>query len=82
MRIEHVGSGCRVHLSVQDIANFCRNWPASNLRGLSGVNFEFARNGDLVDIEYRNGSSEDWDGPALVALSQDAQQHAKRRGAL
>lgn len=82
MRIEHVGSGCRVHVSAQDIAYFCRRWPASGLHGLRGVEFEFAKNGDLVDIEYRNGSSEDWDGPALVALSQDAQQHARRRGAL
>jgi len=82
MRASRIGSGCSVSASEQDVAGFCQSWPASNLRGLRGVTFEFARNGDLIDIKYRNGSSEDWDGPALVALSNDAQNYARCRGVL
>jgi hypothetical protein len=68
-------NGRVVAVSEQDILDFCRKWPASGLRGLRGVRFEFDRNGDLVDVTYKNGTSDKWDGPALVALSQDAQAY-------
>jgi len=68
-------SSNRVAVSEHDIQRFCNRWPASGLRGLKGVTFEFDRKGDLVDIHYANGNSERWDGPALSALSQDAQAY-------
>lgn len=69
-----MGSG-RVAVSEGDIRDFASRWPCSGLRGLKGVTFEFDGNGDLVDVTYRNGESERWDGPALAALSQDAQEY-------
>jgi hypothetical protein len=56
------------------LREFADQWPASGLRGLRGVTFEYDTNG-LVDVRYRNGSSEDWDGPALAALSHDAEEY-------
>jgi len=65
----------RVAVSEQDISDFIREWPASGLYGLRGVTFVYETNGDLVDIYYKNGDSEDWDGAALAALSEDAQEY-------
>jgi len=73
--------GGSVYVSERDVSEFTRSWPASGLRGLTGVTFTFDRNGDLVDIEYANGDSDRWDGPALVALSHDAQKYMKTHGA-
>lgn len=72
-------SGASVSVSESDLSEFRRQWPASGLSGLRGVAFEFDSNGDLVDIRYRNGTSDHWDGPALVALSQDAQAFGTAR---
>ena len=69
----------RVACSADDVRAFAASWPCSGLHGLQGVTFEFAGNGDLVDVTYRNGNSERWDGPALVALSQDAQAYGEKR---
>lgn len=61
---------------------FKATWPCHGLPdSLNSIRFEFASNGDLVDIEAkaRNGrtlDSADFDGSALVALSQDAQKLA------
>lgn len=75
-------SNNRVAVSEDDINRFIGRWPCSGLRGLRGVTFVFEDNGDLVDIYYRNGKSDRWDGPALVALSEDAQRYLERRVAL
>lgn len=66
-----------VAVSENDIRTFCAQWPASGLRDLKGVTFQFAKNGDLVDIWYKNGNSDRWDGSALTALSHDAQAYLK-----
>lgn len=80
MRCTPLGSAFNVAVSETDIQAFNRSWPGSNLRGLRGVTFQFhARSGDLIDIWYRNGDADRWDGPALVALSQDAQQYGYHR---
>lgn len=61
---------------------FKATWPCHGLpEKLHSIRFEFGSNGDLVDIEAkaRNGralDAHDFDGSALVALSQDAQQLA------
>lgn len=68
-----------VAVSEHNVRAFACFWPCSGLRGLRGVTFTYEDNGDLVDIAYRNGSSDDWDGPALVALSQDAQEYLNAR---
>jgi len=66
-----------VEVDERDISDFNDQWPASNLHGLEGVSFGFdARNGDLIDIDYVNGDADQWDGPALAALVDDAQMHA------
>ena len=69
----------RVAVSEEDIHAFASRWPCSGLDGLTGVTFAFAANGDLVDVWYRNGNGERWDGPALVALSHDAQAYLEKR---
>lgn len=69
-----MGNG-RVAVSESDLASFMAAWPCSGLHGLRGVIFEYDRSGNLVDIIYRNGDSDRWDGPAMVALSEDAQEY-------
>ncbi len=74
------GSSFTATVSEAGIDAFTRSWPASGIRDLRGVSFMFdKRNGDLEDIRYKNGTPEDWDGPALVALSEDAQAVARTR---
>ena len=72
-------NGTVVAVSEADIRSFCSQWPSSGLRGLKGVTFVFEPNGDLVDIEYKNGTYDQWDGPALTALSEDAQEYGRSR---
>jgi hypothetical protein len=80
MRCTQLGSAFNVAVGEADIQAFNRSWPGSNLRGLRGVTFQFdARSGDLIDIWYRNGDADRWDGPALAALSEDAQQYGYHR---
>jgi len=68
-----LGAYVRVTMTAQDVAAFKRRWPASGLPDRA-IWFEFERkNGDLVDI---SPGSERYDGPALAALSQDAQKFA------
>jgi hypothetical protein len=72
MRKQIKGSFTRVYLSAREVQEFKRHWPGSALRNSSGAWFEFASNGDLVDIgPYR------FDGPDALALSQDAQEFAR-----
>jgi len=79
MRARTSGGSLVVSVSESDVRSFCRSWPASGLSGLRGVTFEFDRGGDLVDITYRNGTSDRWDGPALLALSHDAQAYGRSK---
>ena len=71
--------GFKVSVSEAEIEEFNRHWPCSELRGLRGVTFEYDSKG-LCDIVYRNGDSERWDGPALLALSQDAEKYLGASG--
>lgn len=59
---------------------FKRSWPCHGLPDeLHSISFEFAGNGALIDIEAFDDTgkpldSAEFDGPALLALSQDAQK--------
>lgn len=78
MRVYDKGAYVGVSLNADEIHEFRRQWPASGLHALKRVYFEYQlSNGDLVDIRC-NGrpSCEKFDGPALAALSQDAQRAA------
>lgn len=61
---------------------FCAQWPCHGFPdALDTITFEFAANGDLVDITAkavrgRVLDSADFDGPALVALADDAKASA------
>jgi YD repeat-containing protein len=70
--VRRMGPG-RVAVSAADVQAFADRWPCSGLRDLRGVTFEYDRAGNLVDITFRNGDIEQWDGSALTALSHDAQ---------
>ncbi len=61
-----------IAVSAQDVADFNNLWPCSNIPEVA-VQFDFDPNG-LVDIRFSNGvDSSEYDGEALLALSQDAQ---------
>lgn len=68
-----------VTLYRDDLDKFCAQWPCHGIPAtLASITFEFADNGDLVDIvaKSRNGRTVDtakFDGPALAALAEDAQ---------
>lgn len=68
--------GNRVCVSADEVKDFMHSWPCSNLNG-TRLWFEFASNGDLVDLGP--GDTEKQDGPALVALSHDAQSYLDSR---
>lgn len=70
----------RVRLNASDIYAFMTQYPGANLIGLKGVCFGFDKTGALVEIDYDNGNSECWDGPGLVALSQDAETYLAAAG--
>ena len=65
-------------LRYDQIDQFKGTWPCHGLPDdLHSISFEYASNGDLVDIEAYDSNqllldSGDFDGPALLALSQDA----------
>jgi len=61
------GNPRKVICSRADVADFNSRWPCSTLRNRAYW-FEFDLNGDLVDTDV----PEHDDGPAAVALSQDA----------
>lgn len=66
-----------VTIHYQAIESWKRGWPCNHIPELDSITFEYASNGDLVDItalvdgEYVDSS--EFDGPALLALSQDCQ---------
>jgi hypothetical protein len=71
----------RILVSHGQIEKFKRTWPCSGIPELSGIYFEYASNGDLTGIDalsWEDGQytdSAEFDGPALLALSQDAYKH-------
>lgn len=71
----------QVTIPAAKISEFCRQWPCHGFPdSLGSITFEFdKRNGDLVDIialddEGNIVDSAAFDGPALVALAEDAKR--------
>lgn len=80
VRVYDQGSFYSVSFGADEIARFRSQWPASGLGSLRNVWFQFdKKNGDLVDISCNRRSCHRYDGPALAALSQDAQALADRK---
>ena len=76
---ESLTGGFCVVVTAGGVCSFRAGWSCSRLKG-SPIRFEYASNGDLVDI----GGPAQPDGPDLLALSQDAREFgeqclAKRR---
>lgn len=65
--------GFRVVVTANGVGAFKSSWPCSRLKEQPIV-FEYASNGDLVDIGWSNQP----DGDDLLALSQDAQEFAEK----
>ena len=65
--------GFRVVVTSWGVGAFRASWPCSRLREQPIV-FEFAGNGDLVDIGWSNQP----DGDDLLALSEDAQEFGEK----
>lgn len=77
-------SFCSIVVPEHGVVAFMRSYPRSGLSGKPIV-FEFdRRNGDLVDLyELREDGTrggDPHDGPALLALSQDAARFAATQG--
>lgn len=66
------GRGFVVVATANGVESFNSRWPCSRLR-VRPVRFEFASNGDLVDIIGTQP-----DGEELLALSQDAQEFGEK----
>lgn len=72
-RLKNDATGLVVAVSANDVREFNRVYPCSPIPEI-GIKFEFDSRGNLVDIITEDGrDSEEFDGPALLALSQDAQ---------
>jgi hypothetical protein len=62
------------------IYDFKKSWPCHGLPDdMVSISCEFASNGDLIDFEVKDSQgntldSQDFDGPALLALTQDCQK--------
>jgi hypothetical protein len=59
----------KVRITRDGVAAFNARWPCSSLRATRSYWFDFEANGDLVDTDV----PEQDDGPAALAMSQDAQ---------
>lgn len=78
MRYFDNGSLFTVQCSRWDVRAFKLGWPCSGIPDVT-IGFKFEKhNGDIVDIFCRCNTSE-FDGPALLALSQDAQAYGQAR---
>lgn len=76
MRCRNMMSAVNVSVSKNDVEAFKHSWPCSGIASRA-VWFTFdKRNGDLLDTNMKD------DGPAAVALSQDAQAYAVKLGFL
>lgn len=77
MEVKRYRTTYTVLVSDKEVQEFSSRWPASNLDEDASYIFEFSnQNGDLLALNAINDgkvrSTEDDDGPALLALSQDA----------
>jgi hypothetical protein len=71
-----------VSFGEREIRDFRSKWPGSGMSNLRSVAAQFGRrDGDLVDLACNGRSCERFDGPALLALTEDMQCAATRRGA-
>jgi hypothetical protein len=65
-------------ISRDQLESFKRSWPCHDLPDeLDTIAFEYAANGDLIDMDAMNEDGDvldthKFDGPAMLALSQDA----------
>jgi len=71
MKIKKLGSATNVQISAREVEEFKAQWPCSGLPSRS-ITFQFASNGDLIDLWPAN-----LDGSAVVALADDAKAFAK-----
>lgn len=80
-RVYDKGSLYGISIGEDEIRDFRRRWPASGLDGLRNLYAAFEKdNGDLVELECnRREGCEEYDGPALAALTNDMQCVAERR---
>ena len=72
-----------VKLNAQKVIAFKQSWPCHGLDAVRTIAFDFEDNGDLVDIVARgwNGrllDSSTFDGPALLALANEAQEAVRK----
>lgn len=78
MQADRIGAEYSVSVDKDDVVAFMRSWPCSGLDADASYRFVFsASNGDLVDLTVTRGdghvdTTESEDGPALLALSEDA----------
>jgi len=84
MRAFNNGCFFTVSIGCDDVERFADTWPCSGFRYGDTVQAQFdKRNGDLVDLVYRNGGrvSDDSrvDGSAMCALLADAQKYGAKR---
>ena len=72
------GSAYSISIGEAEISGFRRRWPGNGLGGLRSLWAQYEkRNGDLIDTKANgSGSTEPFDGPALVALIDDMQCYA------
>lgn len=78
MRTYDNGSFYTVACSRDDVQAFKDQWPCNGIPTIP-ISFQFQKsNGDLVDIVSMPDSST-FDGPALTALSEDAQAYGKKK---
>lgn len=59
----------KVRVSKEGVASFNRSWPCSELSSTRAYWFEFDQDRNLVDTDVPEHS----DGPAALAMSQDAE---------
>ena len=74
-------NGCfySVSVSASEVDDFKQSWPCSNLPE-KPIWFQFdKKNGDLVDMKPSNWEERFDCGPALLALSGDAQKYGENR---
>lgn len=77
MRAYRQGGAFVVVVDAEEVEAFASTWPGSNLTTTAGKEFSFAADtGDLIDAWTLDGerrlSTEPDDGPALLALAEDA----------
>lgn len=77
MRAYDQGAFIRVTADHRDVHRFARRWPGCSLGPYSRVSATFdAQNGDLVDLDVRDGGGIEDVPPALL---EDMQNYAARR---